>query len=278
MTFSNSMNIGGRLFDLSEPRVMGIINLTPDSFYAPSRVDSLDRLAERVRDMIAEGATMIDVGACSTRPDSTPATVEEETSRLRYGLPVVVKESKGRAVVSVDTFRADVARMCVEEYGAEIINDVTGGDGDRRMMRTVASLRVPYVLTHWEDVTAETALMPAIMLHLSRRLVKLHDMGVADVFIDPGFGFGKTLEQNYELMNGLENFAELDSPLLVGISRKSMLWRLLETTPEHTLNATTALNTIALMKGAKVLRVHDVKEAVEAVRVYKAMMTTSTQT
>lgn len=271
MTFSDCMNIGGRLLDLNEPRVMGIINLTPDSFYAPSRLDSLERLTERVREMIAEGAAMIDVGACSTRPGSTPATEEEETERLRFGLPVIIKEAKGRAVISVDTFRSDIARMCVEEYGVEIINDVTGGDADKRMMRTVANLRVPYVLTHWEDVTGEKALLPAMMLQLSRRLMKLREKGVADVFVDPGFGFGKTLEQNYELMNGLENFAELRSPLLVGISRKSMLWRLLDTTPEHTLNATTSLNTIALMKGAKVLRVHDVKEAFDAVRVFNAL-------
>lgn len=271
MTFNDCINVGGRLFDLSEPRVMGIINLTPDSFYAPSRVDSHDTLAERVRKMISEGAAIIDVGACSTRPDSIPASEEEEIARLRYGLPVIVREAEGRAVISVDTFRSDIAKMCVEEYGAEIINDVTGGKADKRMMHTVANLHVPYVLTHSEDVTREESLLPTMMLQLSRCLLKLRDMGVADVILDPGFGFGKTLEQNYEIMNGLENFAELELPLLVGVSRKSMIWRMLNTIPENTLNATTALHAIALIKGAKILRVHDVKEAVEAVRIFNAV-------
>lgn len=250
---------------------MGIINLTPDSFYAPSRVDSHDTLAERVRKMISEGAAIIDVGACSTRPDSIPASEEEEIARLRYGLPVIVREAEGRAVISVDTFRSDIAKMCVEEYGAEIINDVTGGKADKRMMHTVANLHVPYVLTHSEDVTREESLLPTMMLQLSRCLLKLRDMGVADVILDPGFGFGKTLEQNYEIMNGLENFAELELPLLVGVSRKSMIWRMLNTIPENTLNATTALHAIALIKGAKILRVHDVKETVEAVRIFNAV-------
>lgn len=271
MRYQGSIRVGDRLLDMSEPHVMGIINLTPDSFYAPSRLAGSDGVADRVRAMIEAGATMIDVGACSTRPGSSPASEAEETERLRQGLPAVMSEAKGRAAVSVDTFRADVARMCVEEFGVEIVNDIGGGTADRHMFRTVAALRVPYVLTHSDDVTAERELLPAMMLQLSRRLVKLRDMGVADVIIDPGFGFGKTLEQNYQIMAGLENFSELQQPLLVGISRKSMIWRLLDTTPENTLNATTALHAVALQKGAGILRVHDVEAAVEAVRLNRQL-------
>lgn len=265
--FQGCIKVGDKLLDLSEPRIMGIVNLTPDSFYAPSRKQNAEAVAEQVRRMIAEGASIIDVGACSTRPDSVPATPEEEAERLRKWLSCIMNEAKGKAAVSIDTFRADIAKMAVEEYGVEIVNDISGGNIDHGMFRTVAHLRVPYVLTHSQDLREEANPIPAMLRQTSRLLAELRGMGVSDVIYDPGFGFGKTLEQNYHIMAALSGFCELGVPLLVGISRKSMLWRLLNTTPEETLNATTALNTIALLNGANILRVHDVREAAEALKI-----------
>ena len=252
-----TLNIKGQLMSLAEPRVMGILNVTPDSFYAWSRVQTEQEIAERANQIVSEGGSIIDVGACSTRPDSTPVSEQEEMERLRLALDVVRRELLF-ATVSVDTFRPDVARMAVEEFGADIINDV--GEGQPAMLRMVSRLRVPYILMSARATLRETLLL------FAERVQQLRDLGQKDIILDPGFGFGKTLEQNYALLAELEKLQVMELPLLVGISRKSMIYRLLGTDPAEALNGTTALNTVALMKGADILRVHDVREAVECVK------------
>lgn len=273
-----TLQINGQLMDLSEPQVMGILNVTPDSFYAGSRKQTERDIADRVEQILAEGGTMIDVGAYSSRPCAEHISAEEEMARLRRGLEVLRRVDAG-AVVSVDTFRADVATMCVEEYGVGIINDISGGEMDGRMFETVARLGVPYVLMHmqgtpqdmqteprYENVTAD------IIQYFARRVQQLRELGAKDIILDPGFGFGKTLEHNYELMNHLELFDILGLPLLVGVSRKSMVYKLLGGTPEDALNGTTVLHTLALLKGASILRVHDVKACCEVVRIVCQML------
>ena len=267
------INVKGRLLDLSEPQVMGILNLTPDSFYAGSRVQSEKVVRDRTREIIGQGGSIIDVGACSTRPGAAPVSAKEEMERLRFGLEIIRWEYP-EAIVSVDTFRADVAQWCVEEYGADIINDISGGEADERMFDTVARLGVLYILMHMQGTpqTMQEApsyenLLRDIFLYFARKVQQLRDRGAKDIVIDPGFGFGKTLAQNYELMAHLEEFRLFGLPLLVGISRKSMIYRLLGGTPQDALNGTTALNVVALMKGAHILRVHDVRQAAEAVRI-----------
>ena len=252
-----TLNCNGRLLDLSTPQVMGILNVTPDSFYAESRQQTEKDIVLRTQQILQEGASIIDVGACSTRPDSEPATEAEEMERLRYALAIVRREAPD-AIVSVDTFRPAVARMAVEEFGVDIINDVSEG-ADEKMFRTVARLGVPYILMSVQPTMRE------MLLHFAREVDELRSLGQKDIILDPGFGFGKTLEQNYEVMNGLEQLDMLHLPILVGISRKSMIYKLLHTEPSEALNGTTVLNTIALMKGTSILRVHDVKEAVETV-------------
>lgn len=274
---SYTINAGGRLLDLQKPVVMGILNATPDSFYAGSRTQTEAEIAARVHQIVDEGAGIIDVGAYSSRPGADDVPAEEEARRLRHALDIVRREAPD-AIISVDTFRADVAKMCIEEGGAHIINDISGGTLDKHMFRTVARLRVPYILMHiqGEPHTMQQAphydnLEQEVFLFLSQRVDQLRQMGVADIILDPGFGFGKTLAHNYELMNCLEDFREFDLPLLVGISRKSMIYKLLGTTPAEALGGTIALNTIALLKGAHILRVHDVRAAVETVRIVDAM-------
>lgn len=276
---SYSINAGGRLLDLQKPVVMGILNATPDSFYAGSRTQTEAEIAARVHQIVDEGAGIIDVGAYSSRPGADDVPAEEEARRLRHALDIVRREAP-KAIISVDTFRADVAKMCVEEGGAHIINDISGGTLDKNMFRTVARLRVPYILMHiqGEPHTMQQAphydnLEQEVFLFLSQRVDQLRQLGVADIILDPGFGFGKTLAHNYELMNRLEDFREFDLPLLVGISRKSMIYKLLGTTPAEALGGTITLNTIALMKGAHILRVHDVRAAVETVRIVETMKT-----
>ncbi len=268
------INVNGRLLGMERPRVMGILNVTPDSFFSGSRAQTEADIRERVKRIVDEGADIIDVGAYSSRPGADDVSAEEEMRRLRSGL-AVVREVCPDAVVSVDTFRADVARMCVEEFGVGIINDISGGTMDEAMFPTVAHLGVPYVLMHmqgtpqtmqtaphYDDVTVE------VMRFFAERIQRLQDLGQKDIILDPGFGFGKTLEHNYELLSGLDVIREMFSqPILVGVSRKSMIYRLLDTTPEDSLAGTIAVNTIALMKGANILRVHDVKEAVETVKI-----------
>lgn len=272
-----TINVKGQLIDLSEPQVMGILNVTPDSFFSGSRKQTETEIRERVAEIFNEGASMIDVGAYSSRPDADDISPEEEMSRLRRGLKIV-REMYPEAVVSVDTFRADVARMCVEEYGADIINDISGGNMDCRMFSTVAELGIPYILMHMKG-TPQTMqqspqyddLMKDILLYFAERVQQLRDLGQKDIIIDPGFGFAKTLNHNYELMQQLDKLGIFKLPILVGISRKSMIYRLLGGTPADALNGTTTLNTIALLKGASILRVHDVKECVEVVNIVKKM-------
>ena len=267
-----SLNIKGRLVTIDRPWVMGIINVTPDSFYSGSRVNDEQTLVERVQSMIADGADMIDVGACSTRPGSEQVDAQGEMERLQWALQAI-RRTAPDVILSVDTYRADVARRCVEEWGADVINDISGGTIDDRMFATIASLRVPYVLMHtrgtpetmasltdYENVSAE------VLEWMARRIDELRQMGVADVIADPGFGFAKTMEQNYELLARLDAFHALNAPLLVGVSRKRMIYTPLNCTADEALNGTTVINTIALMQGAHILRVHDVKAAAEAVK------------
>lgn len=272
-----TINCRGRLVSLDTPQVMGILNLTPDSFYAASRQQDEEAIARRCRQIAAEGGSMIDVGAYSSRPGADDVSAGEEMERLRRGLAVVRRELPD-AIVSVDTFRADVARMCVEEYGADIINDISGGQLDRQMFSTVARLGVPYILMHMkgeprtmQQAPAYDDLLREVMIYFAERVLRLRELGVKDIIADPGFGFGKTLAHNYELMTHLEEFRMLEVPLLVGVSRKSMIYKLLGGGPEEALNGTTVLNTIALMKGAHILRVHDVRPAAETVRMVTAL-------
>lgn len=277
-----TLNLGGSLMNLGEPQVMGILNVTPDSFYEKSRTFDEDAILRRAKQIAGEGGNIIDIGAYSTRPGSADVDESEEMSRLRRALSVVRKAVPGMPV-SIDTFRADVAKMCVEEYGAEIINDVSGGEGDKRMFSTVARLGVPYILMHiggsidnmhsdaplTSHADAEVPYMQSIVSFLTERINRLHALGAKDIIIDPGYGFGKSLQQNYELLNRLEDLKVWQLPLLVGVSRKSMIYKLLDTDSSQALNGTTVCNTIALMKGASILRVHDVRAAVEAVKIVK---------
>lgn len=273
----HTLNLRGKLYSLCEPKIMGILNVTPDSIYAESRTSDEEHIAARVQQLMDDGADMIDIGGYSSRPGADDVSPEEEMNRLRRGLRVV-RRLYPEVLISVDTFRADVARMCVEEEGADIINDISGGMMDRQMFRTVARLGVPYILMHMQGTPATMQQAPhydnlrrEVMLYFAERIDRLCQMGAKDIIVDPGFGFGKTLEHNYELFHHLDDFNLFNLPLLVGISRKSMIYKLLGGTPQTSLNGTTVLNTIALMKGAHILRVHDVKEAVEAKRIVMKM-------
>lgn len=269
-----TINVRGRLLDLSEPKVMGILNATPDSFFAGSRRQTEAEIADRANEIMEQGGTIIDVGAFSTRPGAGEVSEQEETERLRHALAIVRREQPD-AVLSVDTYRPAVARMCVEEFGADIINDVSEGGitgivntpihEEESMFETVARLRVAYILM---SVKPD---LYSMMKAFAAEVQQLRDLGMKDVILDPGFGFGKTLEQNYRIMDGMERLHELGLPLLVGISRKSMISRVLQTDASGALNGTTVLNTIALLKGASILRVHDVRECVEAVRIVGSM-------
>ena len=271
------INVNGRLMDLSEPQVMGILNVTPDSFYAGSRGVTEQSIVDRLHQCMNEGVSIVDIGAYSSRPGAQEVSVAEEMERLRTGLELVRKH-RPDAIVSVDTFRADVAKMCVEEYGVALINDISAGQMDNQMFTTIARLGVPYIIMHMKGTPQDMQIAPKydhflkeIFYYFSEKVQKLRDLGVKDIIIDPGFGFGKTLEHNYELMNHLEEFVLFELPILVGISRKSMIYKLLDITPEEALTGTTALNTIALQKGAHILRVHDVREAVETVKIVQKM-------
>ena len=270
---NRTINIKGELFSLDRPVVMGILNVTPDSFFAGSRKRTEAEIAARIEEILAQGGDWIDIGGYSSRPDATPVTADEEMRRLELGLEILSRDYPS-VPVSVDTFRADVARCCVEKYGVAMINDISAGELDPEMFRTVADLQVPYIMMHMRgtpqtmaSLTDYTNLMDEIMLYFAEKVRQLCLMGVSDLILDPGFGFSKTLEQNYELMAHLREFGIFDLPILVGISRKRMIYQLLGGTPEESLNGTTALHTYALLNGADILRVHDVKEAVEAVRI-----------
>lgn len=281
ITTARYINVNGSLLDLSQPRVMGILNVTPDSFYAGSRTQTEAEIVRRVKQIVSEGAAIIDIGAYSSRPNADNVSAREEMERLRMGLKILF-EIQPDAVVSVDTFRADVARMCVEEYGVAIINDIAAGEMDADMFHTVAALNVPYIMMHMQGTPQSMQqhphydnLLKEVFLYFARKVQQLRDLGVKDIILDPGFGFGKTMEHNYELLSHLEEFRIFELPLLVGVSRKSMIYRLLDITPLEALNGTTVLDTICLLKGADILRVHDVKEAVETVRIVQAMRNNS---
>lgn len=274
---SKTINIKGQLLSLDEPQVMGILNVTPDSFYAGSRKQTEAAIIDRIETILREGASIIDVGGYSSRPDAAEVSETEEMQRLEMALQPLLQHYPD-VVVSVDTFRSSVARQCVEKYGVSMINDISGGELDERMFDTVAQLRVPYIMMHmrgtpqtmqqqtgYEDVAAD------LLKYFSQKLERLFRLGVNDVILDPGFGFSKTLTQNYELMRHLGDFRILGLPLLVGVSRKSMIYKLLETTPEESLNGTTVLHTYALLQGADVLRVHDVRAAKEAIRIVQQL-------
>jgi dihydropteroate synthase len=281
ITTARYINVNGSLLDLSQPRVMGILNVTPDSFYAGSRTQTEAEIVRRVKQIVSEGAAIIDIGAYSSRTNADNVSAREEMERLRMGLKILF-EIQPDAVVSVDTFRADVARMCVEEYGVAIINDIAAGEMDANMFHTVAALNVPYIMMHMQGTPQSMQqhphydnLLKEVFLYFARKVQQLRDLGVKDIILDPGFGFGKTMEHNYELLSHLEEFRIFELPLLVGVSRKSMIYRLLDITPQEALNGTTVLDTICLLKGADILRVHDVKEAVETVRIVQAMRNNS---
>lgn len=270
---SKLINVNGRLMDLSTPQVMGVLNVTPDSFYSGCRAQAESEITDRIHRIVTEGAAIIDIGAYSSRSNAVHISTEDEMERLRAGLKLINRHYPD-AVVSVDTFRADVAAMCVEEYGVAIINDISAGEMDNRMFETVARLNVPYIMMHIQGTPQNMQQAPhyddlikEVFLYFSRKVGQLHELGVKDMILDPGFGFGKTVEHNYELMACLEDFAIFELPLLVGVSRKSMITRLLGITPQEALNGTTVLNTVSLLKGADIIRVHDVKEAVEAVKI-----------
>ena len=274
---SYSLNMRGQLVTIDRPWVMGIVNITPDSFYSGSRVTDEQTLIGRVQTMLAEGADVIDVGACSTRPGSESVDAKGEMERLEWALAVIRREAPD-VILSVDTYRAEVAQRCVEEWGADIINDISGGTLDEAMFSTVASLKVPYVLMHMRGtpgtmsgLTDYDNVAADVLEWMARRIDELRQLGVADIIADPGFGFAKTVEQNYELLMRLEAFHALDAPLLVGVSRKRMIYTPLSCDADHALNGTTVVNTVALMQGAHILRVHDVRAAVEAVKLITMM-------
>ena len=261
---SYTINVRGQLIDLGEPLVMGIMNVTPDSFYANSRVQTAEAIRQRAHQIVAQGAKIIDIGACSTRPGGVVVSAEEEMQRLAFALPIV-KEAEPDAILSIDTFHADIARRTIEEFGADIINDVEEGK-DPEMFRTVAELGVPYILM------STAANLHDMLIDFSREVQELRDLGQKDIILDPGFGFGKEpVAGNYELLSVMERLQVMELPILVGISRKRMIHQLLGITAAESLNGTIILNTIALLKGANILRVHDVREAVEAVKIVGAM-------
>ena len=259
-----TINIKGHLLDLSQPHVMGILNVTPDSFFSGSRKQTEQEISERADQILSEGASIIDVGAYSTRPGSTFVSEEEEMARMRYGLEIV-RRAHPNAIVSIDTFRSSVASMSVNEFGADIINDVSEGEADYTLFRTVAQLNVPYILMSTKPTLRD------MMVSFAQKVQQLRDLGVKDIILDPGFGFGKTIEQNFCILSDMEKLRELELPILVGISRKSMIFKTLECTPNESLNGTSVINTISLMKGVTILRVHDVKEATEVIKIVNKM-------
>lgn len=268
-----TINVSGRLIDLAEPHIMGILNITPDSFYSDSRKLTEESIRLQVRKIVDEGGQMIDLGAYSSRPGADEVSVSEEMERLKKGMKVLREEAPG-IPVSIDTFRADVAKMCVEELGADIINDISGGELDSKMFSTVARLGVPYVLMHMKGTPQNMQqeahyenLMKEIMLYFAEKVQRLRDLGQKDIILDPGYGFAKTIDHNYELLQHQEMLKIFELPILVGLSRKSMVYNLLESTPQQALNGTSALHTLALLRGANILRVHDVKACAEVIKI-----------
>lgn len=280
-TIKPTLNLNGRIMDLSTPRILGILNVTPDSFYASSRKQSDREITDRIEEIVREGGDLIDIGAYSSRPDATHISAEEELTRLRHGLELI-RQVAPQMPVSVDTFRADVARACVEEYGAAVINDISAGEMDPEMFDTVARLKVPYIMMHMQGTPQTMQQAPHYehivqeeLEYFSKKKACLEAVGVKDIIIDPGFGFGKTVAHNYELLHHLKDLHLLGSPILVGVSRKSMIYKVLGTDPQQALNGTTVLHTIALLQGAQLLRVHDVKACAEVIKLIKEYNTCS---
>jgi dihydropteroate synthase len=277
------INAGGRLLDLEIPKVMGIINITPDSFYKGSRYITDEEILGTATRMLGDGADILDVGGYSSRPGATDISGDEESNRVLKAVKLINRKFP-EAIISVDTFRADIAREAVVECGAKMINDISGGDSDKRMFSVVEKLNVPYILMHmkgdprtmqnkpvYEDIVAD------ILKWFGERIFKLKSEGLKDIIIDPGFGFGKTIDHNFELLQRLGDFSIAGLPVLVGISRKSMIWKTLDISVDEALNGTTALNAIAIFNGADILRVHDVKEAVQTVRLIKKVKNIETR-
>lgn len=272
-SFSKIINVNGNLLDLSTPQVMGILNVTPDSFYEKSRVQGEEHIIKRAEQILQEGASIIDIGAYSSRPNADHISVEEELDRLSKALKVI-RNNHPNAIISVDTFRAKVAEVCVKEYGVSMINDIAAGEMDKDMFDTIAKLQVPYIMMHMQGTPQNMQAAPhydnllkEVFLYFAQKVRLLREKGVNDIILDPGFGFGKTVDHNYELLASLEEFGVFELPLLVGVSRKSMISKLLGITSDEALNGTTVIHTIALQKGADILRVHDVKEAVEVIKI-----------
>ncbi len=269
------INLNSSILDLSSPIVMGILNITPDSFFEGSRCQTADRICYRAEEIIRQGGKIIDAGGYSTRPGAKEVTADEELDRIVLAVEIIRKNFPG-IPVSVDTFRASIAQIAVRDFGAAIINDISGGELDEQMFETVAHLQVPYILMHMkgnpqtmQQNTDYVDFMPEIFLYFAKKVDRLKQLGVNDIILDPGFGFAKTLEQNYELLAKMNLFSQFGLPVLAGVSRKRMIWQLLDTTPNESLNGTTAVNMLALTQGANILRVHDVKEAVETVKIYE---------
>lgn len=275
---SISINCNGKLIDLSYPQVMGIINITPDSFYSKSRVSNENQVLLKVQQMLDDGASIIDLGAYSSRPGAAHISKSEEWDRLKTHLNNIRKQFPD-IIISVDTFRSEIAQMAVNEYQVDIINDISAGEMDAKMFETMARLNVPYVIMHMQGNPQNMQnepqyehLMKEVFLYFAQKIETLKSMGVSDIIVDPGFGFGKTIDHNYELLSKLDEFKIFELPLLVGVSRKSMIYKFLDASPEESLNGTTVLNAFALQRGANILRVHDVKEAKETVKLYQKMV------
>lgn len=271
------MKIKGQLIDFSVPKVMGVLNITPDSFYDGGRYTEKEKIVSKVEKMICEGVDFIDVGANSSRPGAAVISYEEELRRLSETMELL-RSGFPESIISIDTFRSGIARKMVEEYGADMINDISAGDMDKEMFSTIADLQIPYVMMHMQGTPKTMQKNPKydnvvkeIITVFVCKVEKLKRLGVDDIILDPGFGFGKNLDHNYELMNGLGLFTVLNKPIMVGVSRKSMIGKLLGCTPDEALNGTVVLNTVALMKGVDILRVHDVKEAVEAIKIVEKL-------
>lgn len=270
---SYNINTGNQLITTGKPLVMGILNATPDSFFEGSRCMTENLIENRIKQIIDEGGSIIDIGAYSSRPDAQHIDTKEEWRRLETALRIL-RNQYPDVITSVDTFRSEIAKRAVEEYGVNMINDISGGEMDRSMFATIGELKVPYIMMHMKG-TPQTMqqhcdyndLFQDIALYFSGKIEQLRELGVNDIIIDPGFGFSKTLEQNYELLAKLEHFSIFEHPILVGVSRKSMIYKLLDIKPEEALNGTSVIHTVALRKGADILRVHDVKEAVQCVEI-----------
>jgi dihydropteroate synthase len=272
-----SLNIRGKLFDISTPRVMGILNLSPDSFYDGGKYSTRDEIKRRVEQIVNEGAEMIDVGAVSTRPGAKLISFKEEYKRLVPAMKII-RKAYPYFPVSIDTFTPDIAKKMISEYQADIINDITAGGESGKMFEIIAEHNIPYIIMHMKGTPSNMQINPEykdvvddILVFMAERTYRLKALGVNDIIIDPGFGFGKSIDHNYQLLSSLECFRSLELPIMVGLSRKSMIYRLLSLDPEQSLNGTTALNMFALIKGANILRVHDVREAVEVCRLYSKL-------